>query len=115
VAPNRWRTPGRAKRVLGSLGTTNDETCGHKRVARPAFLTIVTHGPFRLSRNPIYLANSLAYLGLTLVFNTPWPLLLILPMLAILYWGIIRREERYLEAKFGEPYLSYKACVRRWI
>jgi protein-S-isoprenylcysteine O-methyltransferase Ste14 len=78
-------------------------------------LTIVTHGPFRFSRNPIYLANSFAYLGLTLVFNTPWPLLLILPMLAILYWGVIRREERYLEAKFGDPYLIYKARVRRWI
>jgi protein-S-isoprenylcysteine O-methyltransferase Ste14 len=81
---------------------------------RPA-LAIVTDGPFRFTRNPLYLANAVAYLGLTLVFNTVWTLLLYVPMLLVIHWGIIRREERYLEAKFGETYLAYKARVRRWL
>lgn len=78
-------------------------------------LSIVTNGPFRFSRNPLYLASALLYLGLTLVFNSGWPLLLFAPMLAVLDWGVIRREERYLEVKFGDTYLAYKARVRRWL
>jgi protein-S-isoprenylcysteine O-methyltransferase Ste14 len=78
-------------------------------------LTIVTEGPFRFTRNPLYVTNALFYTGLTLVFNTPWPLLLLAPMLLVVHWGIIRREEEYLEAKFGDAYLAYKARVRRWL
>jgi protein-S-isoprenylcysteine O-methyltransferase Ste14 len=78
-------------------------------------LTIVTEGPFRFTRNPLYLANAVFYLGLTLIFNTAWPLFLWVPMLCVVHWGIIRREERYLEAKFGEAYLVYKARVPRWL
>ncbi len=78
-------------------------------------LAIVTNGPFRYSRNPLYLANAIFYLGLSLVFNAVWPLALFVPMVLVIHWGIIRREERYLEAKFGEAYLAYKARVRRWI
>jgi len=78
-------------------------------------LAIVTHGPFRFTRNPIYLANVLVYIGLTFLLNTVWPLLLLLPMLFVVDWGIIRREERYLENKFGNAYLSYKNKVPRWL
>jgi protein-S-isoprenylcysteine O-methyltransferase Ste14 len=78
-------------------------------------LAIVSDGPFRFTRNPLYLGNAIFYVGLTLIFNTVWPLLLLVPMLAVVHWGIIRREERYLEAKFGETYLTYKARVRRWL
>lgn len=82
--------------------------------SKPA-LAIVTEGPFRYSRNPLYVANAIFYVGLALIFNAVWPLVLFVPMLAIIHWGIIRREERYLEAKFGDAYLAYKARVRRWI
>ena len=78
-------------------------------------LAIVTDGPFRFSRNPMYLATTGLYLGTTLLVNTPWPLVLLPPMLLILHWGVVRREERYLEAKFGEPYRAYKSRVRRWV
>jgi protein-S-isoprenylcysteine O-methyltransferase Ste14 len=78
-------------------------------------LSIVTDGPFRCSRNPLYLAGLLLYLGLALVFNSGWPLLLYAPMFSVLNWGVVRREERYLEAKFGDVYLAYKARVRRWL
>ena len=78
-------------------------------------LAIVADGPFRHTRNPIYLANVLIYLGLAVALNSLWPVLLLFPMLLVLDRGIIRREERYLEAKFGPTYLAYKARVRRWI
>ena len=82
--------------------------------SQPA-LAIVTGGPFRFTRNPLYLGATLGYLGLTLLFNTAWPLVLFAPMIAVVYHGIIRREERYLEAKFGAVYLDYKTRVRRWL
>ena len=78
-------------------------------------LTIVTDGPFRFSRNLMYLATTGLYLGITLLVNTPWPLILLSPMLLVLHWGVVRSEERYLEAKFGEPYRDYKSRVRRWV
>src|SRR5215831_2791638 len=78
-------------------------------------VAIVTEGPFRFSRNPLYLSLLEMYLGITFLFNALWPLLLVVPLLIVTHYGIIRREERYLEAKFGEPYRIYKARVRRWI
>lgn len=78
-------------------------------------LAIVTDGPFRFTRNPMYLATTGLYLGITLLVDTPWPLVWLLPMLLVLHWGVVRREERYLEAKFGEPYRTYKSRVRRWV
>ncbi|HXQ29656.1 MAG TPA: isoprenylcysteine carboxylmethyltransferase family protein [Gemmatimonadales bacterium] len=78
-------------------------------------LAIVSDGPFRLTRNPLYLALSGAYLGITLLADTAWPLIFIIPVLLVAHFGIVRREERYLEGKFGDAYLAYKARVRRWI
>ena len=78
-------------------------------------LSIVTGGPFRFSRNPLYVAASFLYLGLALIFNSVWPLVLFVPMFVVLNWGVVQREERYLERKFGDAYLAYKARVRRWI
>jgi len=77
-------------------------------------LAIVTEGPFHFSRNPLYLSLLGLYLGITLLFNALWPLLLVVPLLVVTQYGIIRREERYLEAKFGDPYRTYKTRVRRW-
>jgi protein-S-isoprenylcysteine O-methyltransferase Ste14 len=78
-------------------------------------LSIVTNGPFQFTRNPLYLSNVVAYLGLTFILNTIWPLILLVPMVLVFNRGIIQREERYLEAKFGDAYLAYKARVRRWL
>ena len=76
---------------------------------------IVSDGVFRLSRNPIYVSLTLLYIGITLLFNALWALLLLLPLLVIVQIGIVQREEIYLERKFGDEYLSYKAQVRRWV
>lgn len=76
---------------------------------------VVTDGPFRFTRNPLYIATTGLYLGFTLLVDTLWPLVLLVPLLVVVEWGIIRREERYLEAKFGDAYRGYRSRVRRWI
>jgi protein-S-isoprenylcysteine O-methyltransferase Ste14 len=77
--------------------------------------TIVTRGPFRLTRNPLYLSLTLLYAGIALLVNSLWAIILLPGVLLLIRIGVINREERYLEQKFGEKYLSYKAKVRRWI
>jgi protein-S-isoprenylcysteine O-methyltransferase Ste14 len=76
---------------------------------------LVTEGPFRYSRNPIYLALTLLYLGAALLVNALWILLLIVPALVVIRYGVIAREEAYLTRKFGDPYRQYTAQVRRWL
>lgn len=76
---------------------------------------IVSTGIFCLSRNPIYVAFTLLYLGIALLFNASVPVLLLPPLLIVVQTGIIKREESYLERKFGDEYLRYKARVRRWL
>jgi protein-S-isoprenylcysteine O-methyltransferase Ste14 len=77
--------------------------------------TIVTSGPYRLTRNPGYLGMALAYTGIALLSGALWPLLSLIPVLLIIDRAVIAREERYLEAKFGSEYVAYKARVRRWL
>jgi len=76
---------------------------------------VIRNGPFRFSRNPIYLAFSLFQLGLALWVNSPWLLLTLAPAVALMSFVVIPREERYLERKFPDEYKSYKASVRRWL
>jgi protein-S-isoprenylcysteine O-methyltransferase Ste14 len=78
-------------------------------------LALATDGPYRFSRNPLYIAAIGVYLGVTLWVNGLAPLLLILPMTLLLHWGIVLREERYLKAKFGDSYQAYQMSVRRWL
>lgn len=74
-----------------------------------------TGGPFRFSRNPIYLAMTGLYLAVTCLVNSIWLFLLLPPLLLIMQRGVIAREERYLSAKFGEAYMLYKSEVKRWL
>ena len=76
---------------------------------------IVFDGAFGFSRNPIYLSLTLLYVSISLLFNALWALLLLLPLIVVVQNGVIKREERYLEQKFGDEYLRYKASVRRWV
>ncbi len=76
---------------------------------------IVDTGPYRFSRNPLYLSLLGLYLGITLAVGTWWPLFWLPLVLVTTRYGIIGREERYLTAKFGEAYLDYRRRVRRWI
>jgi protein-S-isoprenylcysteine O-methyltransferase Ste14 len=77
--------------------------------------TIVDHGPYRFTRNPMYVAMALGYLGLAALFDSWWPDLVLPLILLVVDSMVIRREERYLSEKFGEPYVRYMQRVRRWI
>ncbi len=77
--------------------------------------TVVAHGPYRWSRNPIYLGVLVVYVGVAIAVNTLWPMAL-LPVVVILLWfGAIRPEERYLEDRLGEEWTEYTSRVRRWL
>ncbi len=76
---------------------------------------LVAHGPYRFTRNPMYLALALLYLGLSLLVNSAWPLALFPVALMLVERWVIVREEAYLERVFGEAYRAYKARVRRWL
>ena len=76
---------------------------------------IVRTGPYRFSRNPIYLSFILLLLGLSLWLNDFWLLLTLVPAVGIIAVVVIPREERFLEENFHEQYSSYKAAVRRWL
>ena len=82
--------------------------------SRPAN-ALVTWGPYRLSRNPMYVALSVGYVGASMLVNALWPVLFLPAVWALLYLLVIRREERYLAAAFGDEYESYRARVRRWL
>src|ERR1051326_7409086 len=76
---------------------------------------LVASGPYRWTRNPMYLGLTLWYLGFIAWVNTLWPLFALPFVLAAMHYGVIQREEAYLENRFGEEYRRYKATVRRWI
>ncbi len=76
---------------------------------------LITTGLYRYSRNPAYVAFAVIQLALGLLFNNAWILLALMPVLLVMHYGVILREEIYLGRKFGEEYLRYKASVRRWI
>ena len=76
--------------------------------------TIVGTGPYRFSRNPIYLAFILFVLGLSVWLNNLWLLVTLVPAVGIIAMVVIPREERFLERNFSDEYSSYKSSVRRW-
>ena len=82
---------------------------------REPALALVVDGPFRFSRNPLYLATTGLYISVALLVDALWPLILVPPLLIVIDLGVVRAEERYLEGKFGESYSAYRARVRRWI
>jgi protein-S-isoprenylcysteine O-methyltransferase Ste14 len=76
---------------------------------------IVRKGPYRFSRNPIYLAFSLFQLGLSVWVNSLGLVVTLIPAVALMALVVIPREERYLEVRFPSEYSSYRAAVRRWL
>lgn len=76
---------------------------------------LVQSGPFAFPRNPIYLADSIIYFGVMLIWGNLWPLLLYPVVWAAIRFAVIRNEERHLTAKFGDAYTRYCRQVRRWL
>lgn len=96
-----------ALRTMRAAGTNVDP-------AKPALL-IVRGGPYRFTRNPMYLALCLVQAAIGFFLNDWIALLFVVPLAIVLHYGVILREEHYLEAKFGDSYLALKRKVRRWI
>ncbi|PYO67712.1 MAG: isoprenylcysteine carboxyl methyltransferase [Gemmatimonadetes bacterium] len=76
---------------------------------------LVVRGPYRLTRNPMYIGLAALYVGVTLLINSLWPLVVLPVVLIVIRWWVIAREEAYLERKFGDEYRAYQARVRRWL
>jgi protein-S-isoprenylcysteine O-methyltransferase Ste14 len=76
--------------------------------------TIVADGVYAFTRNPMYLATTLLYMAISIAADSAIALLLLIPLLIVMHYGVIVREERYLKAKFGDDYRRYKSTVRRW-
>jgi protein-S-isoprenylcysteine O-methyltransferase Ste14 len=75
---------------------------------------LVTTGLFAHARNPVYVGGALALIGLALMRGSDWILVLMVPALLVLHYGVVLREERYLEKTFGAAYLAYRAAVPRY-
>jgi protein-S-isoprenylcysteine O-methyltransferase Ste14 len=92
--------------ALARLGTNINPS-------RPT-LAIARKGIFTRTRNPMYVGGGFAVAGLAIWFALDWVLLLLIPSVLVLHYGVVMREERYLEHKFGDEYRRYKAGVPRY-
>jgi protein-S-isoprenylcysteine O-methyltransferase Ste14 len=96
-----------ARRMMQRAGTAIRPTI-------PTTALVIT-GPFRFTRNPLYVGATLIYVGIAVAARSLWALALLLIVLVVMQRGVIDREEHYLERKFGADYVRYKERVRRWI
>ena len=89
----------------------------HKTAVMPykAARTLVSAGPYRYTRNPMYLGMTLAFLGFAVALNAMWPIILLPMALVVLFHLVIRKEEEHLWRSFGDDYVEYRSRVRRWI
>ena len=77
--------------------------------------TIVESGPYRFTRNPIYMGMFVGQIGLGIAFDNLWLPLMLVPFALVIRYGVVAREEAYLERKFGDAYRRYRQRVRRWL
>jgi protein-S-isoprenylcysteine O-methyltransferase Ste14 len=120
VVPRAWEAPLGAPLILAAAVVFLLAVAAFRRAGTPIqsvrpTTRIVRTGPHRFSRNPIYLAFTSLHLGIGLWVNSAWLLGALLVTLVVMSYGVIAREERYLERKFGDEYVRYKATVRRWL
>lgn len=101
--------------LLGGSGFRTMRRAETEVDPRKPTTTIVTEGPYRYTRNPLYVSMTLMYGGVAALANSLPPILLLPGVLHVMRRGVIEREERYLERKFGDEYLRYKGRVRRWL
>jgi protein-S-isoprenylcysteine O-methyltransferase Ste14 len=117
-APLRWTAA--IVLVLSGVGVVTAGIRNFSRAATPVPTTeptraLVTTGIHSWSRNPIYVGLFLIYAGLAVGAHSVWALILAVPLALTMRYGVVAREEAYLERLFGAPYLAYKARVRRWL
>jgi len=117
AAPGRWAGGVLAVAALG-LGlwaVATMRAAGTNVDPGKASTAMVTAGPFGFTRNPIYVGLAVLFLGVTLIVDSWWGLAVLVPLLAVMHTGVIRREEAYLDRKFGDVYRRYKASVGRYV
>ncbi len=76
---------------------------------------LITTGAYARSRNPLYVALSMLYIALAVAYDSVWAVAMAPVAIAVLHWGVVLREERYLDRKFGDAYRQYCRSVRRWL
>jgi protein-S-isoprenylcysteine O-methyltransferase Ste14 len=101
--------------ALSALSVREFWRAGTSVVPGDPSTTLVDNGPYRFSRNPIYIGFVILYFGLAIVLTSVWMLLLLVPVLMVLQRGVVEREEAYLQEKFGEVYWRYQTRVPRWL
>ena len=101
--------------ALAAGGTRAFRQAGTHVDPRQSALHLVQDGPYRFTRNPMYLGMVILQLGLGLVFSLDWAVLGAVILWACLHWGVVLREEAYLSHKFGAPYDEYLTQTRRWL
>ena len=101
--------------VMIAIGTRRFAAAGTNIPPTLPTTALVADGIYGRTRNPLYLGTTLIYLGLSVAAGSLWPIGLLVPLLWVINVGVVKREERYLERKFGDACRAYKARVRRWI
>jgi protein-S-isoprenylcysteine O-methyltransferase Ste14 len=101
--------------VMIAIGSRRFAAAGTNIPPTMPTTALVVDGIYGRTRNPLYLGTTLIYLGLSVAAGSLWAIGLLAPLLWVINVGVVKREERYLERKFGDAYRAYKARVRRWI
>ncbi|MEZ5832752.1 MAG: isoprenylcysteine carboxylmethyltransferase family protein [Dongiaceae bacterium] len=101
--------------VLGIWAVATMTRAGSNVPTNRPTTTIVERGPYRFTRNPIYLGMFLGLVGLAVGFDDLWLLIALVPFALVIRYGVVAREEAYLERKFGDVYRTYRTRVRRWL
>lgn len=101
--------------LMIAMGTRRFAAAGTNIPPTLPTTALVVDGIYRRTRNPLYLGMTLIYLGLGVAAGSLWAIGMVVPLLLVINVGVVRREESYLERKFGDHYRAYKARVRRWV
>lgn len=101
--------------ALLAWGVATFRRAGEQLDPHTPTVRILTGGPYRWTRNPLYLGLAVMQVAIGTSLQNAWIVLLTAPVAAVITWGVIVREERYLERKFGDEYRRYRDSVRRWI
>ena len=101
--------------VLAIWAIITIRKAGTRVEANKPTTTIVANGPFRFTRNPIYIGMFLGQAGLAIGFDNLWILAMLVPFYLVIRYGVVACEEAYLERKFGTVYVDYRSRVRRWL
>ena len=101
--------------AIATLALGQFAAAGTSYQTRDPASALIASGLYRYSRNPIYIGLILVYAGVSVALDNPWILRLGVAAVGLVRYGVIAREERYLEAKFGAEYRRYRSAVRRWL